>query len=95
MKVRDEAVCFDASVPLAIIVSVYGNAVELFRLTANAISQKGMHDKRVCGIERTAVMTALFLGFLGSELGSDLKVGDPAPALNLKTDGGGNDEIQT
>ena len=30
-------------------------------------------------------MTALLLGFLGSGLGYDLKVGDPAPGVNLKT----------
>ena len=31
---------------------------------------------------------ALSLGFLGSGRASELKVGDPAPAINLKTDGG-------
>ena len=39
-------------------------------------------------MERTVVMTALLLGFFGSGLGSDLKVGDPAPRINLKTDEG-------
>jgi thioredoxin-dependent peroxiredoxin len=42
-----------------------------------------------------AVMTALLLGFLGSGLGSDLKVGDPAPALNLKTDEGADFDLYT
>jgi thioredoxin-dependent peroxiredoxin len=37
---------------------------------------------------RTVVMMALLLGFVGSGLGSDLKVGDPAPGINLKTDEG-------
>jgi peroxiredoxin Q/BCP len=39
-------------------------------------------------MERTVVMTALLLGFFRSGLGSDLKVGDPAPGINLKTDEG-------
>ena len=38
---------------------------------------------------RTVVMAALLLGFLGTGLGSsDLRVGDPAPGINLKTDEG-------
>ncbi len=40
-------------------------------------------------------MTGLHLGFLGSGLGSDLKVGDPAPALNLKTDEGADFDLYT
>jgi peroxiredoxin Q/BCP len=46
-------------------------------------------------MERTVVMTALLLGFLGSGPGSDLKVGDPAPALNLKTDEGADFDLYT
>ena len=46
-------------------------------------------------MERTAVMTALLLGFLGSGLGSDLKVGDPAPGINLKTDEGTDFDLQS
>lgn len=33
-------------------------------------------------------MTALLLGFFGSGLGSGLKVADPVPGINLKTDEG-------
>jgi thioredoxin-dependent peroxiredoxin len=33
-------------------------------------------------------MTVMLLGFLGSGLGADLKVGDPAPGITLKTDDG-------
>jgi len=39
-------------------------------------------------MERKVAMTTLLLAFLGSGLSSDLKVGDPAPAVNLKTDEG-------
>jgi peroxiredoxin Q/BCP len=46
-------------------------------------------------MERTVVMTALLLGFLGSGLGSDLKVGDPAPGINLKTDEGTDFDLQS
>ncbi len=40
-------------------------------------------------------MTALLLGFVGSGLGSDLKVGDPAPGINLKTDEGTDFDLQS
>jgi peroxiredoxin Q/BCP len=46
-------------------------------------------------MERTVVMTALLLGFLGSGLGSDLKVGDPAPGISLKTDEGTDFDLQS
>jgi peroxiredoxin Q/BCP len=39
-------------------------------------------------MERKVAMATLLLAFLGSGLSSDLKVGDPAPAVNLKTDEG-------
>ena len=37
---------------------------------------------------KVVVMAALILGFLRFGLASDLKVGDPAPGINLKTDEG-------
>ena len=46
-------------------------------------------------MEGMAVMTALLLGFLGSGLGSDLRVGDPAPGINLKTDEGTDFDLQS
>jgi peroxiredoxin Q/BCP len=40
-------------------------------------------------------MTALLLGFWGSGLDSDLRVGDPAPSINLKTDEGTEFDLQS
>ena len=40
-------------------------------------------------MKRMTIMAILMLGFGGSGLASDLKVGDPAPALRLRTDAGG------
>lgn len=39
-------------------------------------------------MRRVLVFTALFFQFVGCGLASELKVGDPAPAINLKTDEG-------
>jgi len=39
-------------------------------------------------------MMALLLGFRGSGLASDLKVGDPAPGFKLQTDEGANFDLQ-
>ena len=40
-------------------------------------------------------MIALLLGFWGSGLASDLKVGDPAPGFKLQTDEGANFDLQS
>jgi len=40
-------------------------------------------------------MTVLFLGFLASGLASDLKPGDPAPGLKLKTDEDAGFDLQS
>ena len=40
------------------------------------------------------MMMALLLGFRGSGLASDLKVGDPAPGFKLQTDEGANFDLQ-
>jgi peroxiredoxin Q/BCP len=40
-------------------------------------------------------MMAMLLGFWGSGLASDLKPGDPAPGLKLKTDAGANFDLQS
>lgn len=40
-------------------------------------------------------MKALLLGFLGFGLGSDLKVGDMAPGINIKTDEGTDFDLQS
>jgi peroxiredoxin Q/BCP len=46
-------------------------------------------------MERLIIMTALLLGLGGSGLASDLKLGDPAPGLKLKTDAGANFDLQS
>jgi peroxiredoxin Q/BCP len=46
-------------------------------------------------MERAVLMTALLLGFFRSGLGSDLKVGDTAPGINLKTDEGTDFDLQS
>jgi peroxiredoxin Q/BCP len=46
-------------------------------------------------MERTMVMMAMLLAFLGSGLASDLKPGDEAPELKLKTDEGVNFDLQS
>lgn len=46
-------------------------------------------------MERILAMTALFMGLLGSGLASDLKLGDPAPGLKLKTDSGADFDLQS
>jgi len=40
-------------------------------------------------------MTMFFLGLIGSGPASDLKLGDPAPGLKLKTDGGAGFDLQS
>ncbi|MBN1567674.1 MAG: peroxiredoxin [Acidobacteria bacterium] len=46
-------------------------------------------------MERTIVMMTMLLGFLGSGTASDLKPGDAAPGLKLKTDEGANFDLQS
>jgi thioredoxin-dependent peroxiredoxin len=46
-------------------------------------------------MRRAVIMTALMMGFGGSGLGFDLKVGDPAPGINLKTDEGTDFDLQS
>jgi len=40
-------------------------------------------------------MAAMVLGFLGSGLAAELKVGDPAPGINLKTDEGKDFDLES
>jgi|WetSurSiteA1Bulk_404760.scaffolds.fasta_scaffold33960_2 thioredoxin-dependent peroxiredoxin len=53
------------------------------------------YNRGVCGMERILMMAALLSGFFGSGLASELKLGDPAPGLKLKTDEGASFDIQS
>lgn len=46
-------------------------------------------------MERLIIMIALLLGFGGSGLASDLKIGDPAPGLKLETDEGASFDLKS
>ena len=46
-------------------------------------------------MERTILMMAMLLSFWGSGAASDLKVGDVAPGVNLKTDEGSSFNLQS
>jgi peroxiredoxin Q/BCP len=47
-----------------------------------------MDKERRRKMRRTLILAALILEFLGCGLASELKVGDPAPGINLKTEEG-------
>lgn len=47
------------------------------------------------GTEKHMMIAGLLLGFLGSGEAADLKVGDPAPELKLKTDAGADFDLQS
>lgn len=46
-------------------------------------------------MERIIAIAVVLLGFLGSGLASDLKLGDPAPGLKLKTDSGADFDLNS
>lgn len=46
-------------------------------------------------MEKILAMAAMLLGLLGSGLAADLKVGDPAPGLKLKTDSGTDFDLKS
>ncbi len=46
-------------------------------------------------MEKTIMMAVLFLGILGSGSASDMKSGDPAPAIKLQTDEGAPFDLQS
>jgi peroxiredoxin Q/BCP len=46
-------------------------------------------------MERILAIAGVLLGFLGSGLAADLKLGDPAPGLKLKTDSGADFDLKS
>ena len=46
-------------------------------------------------MERILAIAVVLAGFLGSGLASDLKLGDPAPGLKLKTDSGADFDLKS
>jgi thioredoxin-dependent peroxiredoxin len=64
-------------------------------MTVDRIYLLAIEIKGVLAMGRTIMVAAMMLGFWGSGMASDLKLGDPAPGLKLKTDEGDSFDLQS